>query len=392
VLRANWSWNTTVNAWLRLTTSGTANLGNPVLDVTRKLKFDVYSDKAVKVALGIRETGNPAGTAIGSNGGTTPAIIEWAGVTNSVSGQPQTTRTLTASNWTTLVFDLPNEPIRSFSGGNGILSTATGLGVLEHLAFVPAAGTGAYDVYLDNFIVSTPKVLTYSLSNAPAGATIHPTTGVFAWTPGENQGPGVYSLTVIVTDNNLPPLNDNKTFQVTVNEVNQSPALGTISNRTVHAGMLVTFTNSATDADLPANTLTYSLDPGAPAGAGVGAANGVFSWLTTAIHAGTTNVMTLRVTDNGAPSLSASNTFSIAVLPRPNIQSTGIQSTGIQSANLVLQWSAIPGVKYRVQFKNSLDDVGWTDLIPDVTAAGATASFSDPVGVGQRFYRVSVTE
>jgi hypothetical protein len=47
------------------------------------------------------------------------------------------------------------------------------LGVLEHLAFVPAAGAGAYNVYLDNFIVATPKVLTYSLSNAPAGASIH---------------------------------------------------------------------------------------------------------------------------------------------------------------------------------------------------------------------------
>lgn len=82
------------------------------------------------------------------------------------------------------------EPVRNFTGGNGILSSATGLGVLEHLAFVPAAGAGAHDVYLDNFIVSAPNVLTYSLSNAPAGATINPTNGVITWTPTEAQGPG----------------------------------------------------------------------------------------------------------------------------------------------------------------------------------------------------------
>jgi hypothetical protein len=127
-LRGNWSWNANANPWLRLSTSGAANLPNPVISLTRKLMFDIYSDKNVKVAVGIRETGNAAGTAIGSNGGTTPSIIEWAGVTNVVGTQPQATRTITASNWTTLVFDLPNEPIFSFASGNGVLSAANGTG------------------------------------------------------------------------------------------------------------------------------------------------------------------------------------------------------------------------------------------------------------------------
>jgi len=116
VLRANWSWNTSLNPWLRLTTSGTANLPNPVIDLTLKLVFDVYSDKNLKVALGIRETGNPVGTPIGSNGGTAPGIIEFVGVTGVASGQPQPTRTVTAGSWTTLAFDLPNEPISNFVG------------------------------------------------------------------------------------------------------------------------------------------------------------------------------------------------------------------------------------------------------------------------------------
>jgi len=384
-LRANWSWNTTVNAWLRLTTSGTANLPNPVIDVTRKLKFDIYADRDLKIGIAVRETGNAAGTLIGSNGGTTPAIIEWAGVTNAVSGQPYPTRTVTASNWTTLVFDLPNEPVRSFFGGDGILSTTTGLGVLEHLAFVPVTGSGAYDVYLDNFIVSTPKILTYSLSNAPAGASINASNGVFTWTPGENQGPGVYNLTVIVTDNNLPPLKDTKTLQVTVNEVNQPPVLSPIVGRTVHAGMLLTFTNTATDPDVPANPLTYSLAVGATSGAAVGTNSGVFTWLTSDAQAGVSNYLTIVVADNGVPSLNDSESFSVVVLPRPTIQSVSVVGADFQ-----LQWSAIAGVRYRVQFKNALDDANWTNLIPDVTGAGATASFSEPLGAGDRFYRVQV--
>lgn len=385
VLRANWSWTNAANLWLRLTTSGTASLPNPVIDLTRRLRFDIYTDKAVGVALGIRETGNPAGTAIGSNGGTSPGIIEFAGVTNVVNGQPQVTRTVSSSNWTTLEFDLPTEPIRSFVGGNGVLSSATGLGVLEHLAFVPAAGIGPYDVYLDNIIVSAPKVLTYSLSNAPAGATINPTNGVFTWTPTEAQGPGIYSITVRVTDNNLPPLSDAKTFQVTVNEVNLTPTLSPVTNRVVHAGTLVTFTNAANDPDLPANSLSFNLDPGAPTTSGIGGVSGVFTWQTTDVNAGTTNNITVRVTDNGVPPLGDTETFSVTVHARP-----AIQSTSIVGADFVLDWSAIPGTKYRVQFKNNLEDANWTDLAPDVTASGSLGSFSDPLGSARRFYRIQV--
>ena len=114
--------------------------------------------------------------------------------------------------------------------------------------------------------------------------------------------------------------------------------------------------------------------------------SGVFNWLTSDSEAGTTNSITVRVTDTGVPPLNDAESFTVAVLDRP-----AIQSAVIVGSDFVLTWSAIPGVKYRVQFKNSLDEVSWTDLIPEVTAAGLTASFSDPVGAGQRFYRVLVS-
>jgi hypothetical protein len=65
--------------------------------------------------------------------------------------------------------------------------------------------------------------LTYSLSNAPAGATIDPSTGAFSWTPTAAQGPASYNVTVIVTDNGSPALSDSETFTITVNEPSQTP-------------------------------------------------------------------------------------------------------------------------------------------------------------------------
>jgi hypothetical protein len=385
-VQVSWAFtNTALNPWLRLTTANAANLPNPVIDLTRRLRFRMWCDRNLRVALGVRETATPAGTPIGSNGGQTGAI-EWVGVTNSISGQPQPVRLVTAGAWTTVEFNLPAEPVRNFVNGDGVLWTASGLGVLEHLALVPAAGNGPYTVYLDDFVVSTTNALTFSLDpGAPTNATLNPVTGVFNWTPTEAQGPGVYPITVRVTDSQSPPQSDAKTFQVTVNEVNQAPVLAAIADRAVHAGMAVVFTNTATDADLPPNTLTFSLDPGAPANATVHPVTGVFSWLTTAAHAGGAFPITLRVTDNGAPPLSDARTFTVTVQQPP-----ALQEMRVEAGHFLLTWSAIPGVTYRVQFKNQLEDAAWTNLPPDVTASGPTASKADPLGPTQRFYRVLV--
>ena len=73
------------------------------------------------------------------------------------------------------------------------------------------------------------------------------------------------------------------------------------------------------------------------------------------------------------------------MLARPNIL-----SAAVSGGDFNLTWSAIPGQKYRVQFKNNLTDANWSNLVPDVTATLATASINDPVSAMQRFYRVFV--
>src|SRR5262249_46305285 len=119
---------------------------------------------------------------------------------------------------------------------------------------------------------------TFSLISPPSGASINASSGLFSWTPTEAQGPGTNTITVQVTDNGVPALSDVKSFTVVVNEVNTAPVLAGIANQTVNEGTLLTLTASATDADVPANTLTYSLEPGAPAGMTINASSGVLSW------------------------------------------------------------------------------------------------------------------
>jgi hypothetical protein len=137
------------------------------------------------------------------------------------------------------------------------------------------------------------NTLTYSLISAPTGAAINPTTGVFTWTPTEAQGPGNFTFTVRVSDGNLTA---DRPVSVTVNEVNTAPVLTAIPAQTVNEGNLLTFTATATDADVPSNTLTYSL-VGAPAGAAINSTTGVFTWTPTEAQGPGNFTFTVRVSD-----------------------------------------------------------------------------------------------
>ncbi|MDB6032480.1 MAG: hypothetical protein JWM16_2818, partial [Verrucomicrobiales bacterium] len=150
--------------------------------------------------------------------------------------------------------------------------------------------------------------------SAPEGASIDPTTGLFSWTPTEAQGPGTYQIIIWATDTCIPTLTSSGTVNVSVLEVNAAPILDPIDQQTVMEGTLLTFKVTATDTDLPAQTLGYSLEPGAPAGARIDPLLGIFTWTPTEAQGPSTNIVTIRVTDNGSPSATTSQTFTIVVL------------------------------------------------------------------------------
>ena len=172
--------------------------------------------------------------------------------------------------------------------------------------------------------------------------------------------------------------------------VNNPPILAAIPDRTIHAGSTVVISSSVTHPDLD-QTLLFTLEPGAPAEATLDTATGVFRWTATDASLNTTNPVTIRVSDNGTPTLSDAKSFSIAVVARPTILSATIAGDFV-----TLIWNSIPGQVYRVQYKLNLTDAEWTDLT-DTTASDWTASAADGVisydgPIPQRFFRVQVLD
>src|SRR4051812_17243977 len=126
------------------------------------------------------------------------------------------------------------------------------------------------------------------------------------------QRAGDKSFRVRVTDDGTPSLFDDETISVHVNEVNVAPVLAEIGSPTVDEETLLTFTATATDHDLPANGLSFSLLR-APDGAAIDAHSGVVSWMPTEALAPHSSIPTVRVTDDGARSLFDDETISVRV-------------------------------------------------------------------------------
>src|SRR5690242_18614490 len=79
------------------------------------------------------------------------------------------------------------------------------------------------------------------------------------------------------------------------------------------------FTASAVDADLPPQKLTYRLNADAPAGATIDPGSGLFTWQASQDQGGTTNSITVSVSDDGTPPLTSTRTFQVVVLPVPAV-------------------------------------------------------------------------
>jgi hypothetical protein len=74
---------------------------------------------------------------------------------------------------------------------------------------------------------NTNEELTYSLQDAPAGATINATNGQILWNPLPSQGGTTNLFTVSVTENGMPPLTTSQSFAVVVGDYVEL-SLGTV--------------------------------------------------------------------------------------------------------------------------------------------------------------------
>jgi hypothetical protein len=93
---------------------------------------------------------------------------------------------------------------------------------------------------------------------------------------------------------------------------NHPPLLAAVASQTVLAGRTLLVTNSASDPDAPPQLLTYSL-LGAPTGAAIDTNSGLFTWRPSIDQSPSTQTVAVVVSDNGAPVLTATQSFTVTV-------------------------------------------------------------------------------
>jgi hypothetical protein len=244
-----------------------------------------------------------------------------------------------------------------------------------------------------------PNTLAYTLTvNCGAALVTNATIsalGIITWTPTEAQGPSTNTFTSIVTDNGSPSLSATNTFTVVVDEVNTAPVLPGTTNYTINELTTLTVTNTATDDDIPANTLAYALTVTNAAGVVTNASislNGVITWIPAEGQGPSTNLFTTVVTDDGSPPLSATNTFTVVVQHTPTGPSNPppvIQLFTVNSGIATITWTTVTNRTYRLQYTETLTNINWIDVPPDILASGPTITVTNSIGSDiQRQYRV----
>ncbi|MBC8097525.1 MAG: hypothetical protein H7Y43_17105, partial [Akkermansiaceae bacterium] len=156
------------------------------------------------------------------------------------------------------------------------------------------------------------------------------------------------------------------------------------STYTVNVGVNVSVTNLATDSDLPAQTLTFSL----LSGLGSITTNGLFTWRPQVSDSGTTNVVTVQVSDDGTPALSATNMFSVIVNP---LTPPTLGSVSYSAGQFSLTVDGQFGPDYVIQVSTNLATTNWvtvlstnSPVVPFIFTDSATSD--EPM----KFYRALV--
>jgi len=176
-----------------------------------------------------------------------------------------------------------------------------------------------------------------------------------------------------------------KAFVIAVTDVNEPPSLAAISDLTTGAGVSLSITNFASDPDLPPQSLQFSLLAG-PAGAALNPTNGLFTWRPSVSQAGTTNPVTVKVTDNSEPPRSATNSFTVFVNP---LTPSAISAFGLAGGQPVLTVDGTQGPDYTVLTSTNL--LNWQPLFT-TNAPVVPVTFTLPVNATNRaaFFRVEM--
>jgi beta-galactosidase len=179
-------------------------------------------------------------------------------------------------------------------------------------------------------------------------------------------------------------------FSASFLAANTAPTLAPIANQTVNVGQTVAITAQANDTDSPPQKLVFYL-LGAPANATfsqINNTNAAFGWRPGVASANSLNPVTLKVTDNGLPSLSATQIFTITVNPLTLPQMPSVSWSNGRLTMLVT--NSIIGPDYAVQGSSNL--TGWSTLF--ITNSPPTNSFrwtdANALIFPAQFYRIKI--
>ena len=232
---------------------------------------------------------------------------------------------------------------------------------------------------------------TFSASNLPSGVAAtfaaNPITGgasTLTFTASNSVTSGTSNVTITAT---CGLFSHTSTIALTLNAVtpsNTPPTLAVITNRTVNVGQAVAFTASAMDTDLPPQTLTFALLASAT-NATLNANSGAFSFRPLVTQANSTNNFTLKVSDNGTPSLSATQSFSVIVNP---LSAAGIGNISFAGGKLSFNVSGQSGPDYAIETSTNLTQ--WSNVFitnsPVLPFNWTDTNFITP----ERFYRIKL--
>jgi hypothetical protein len=212
--------------------------------------------------------------------------------------------------------------------------------------------------------------LSFVLESGPDGLQLS-ADGFLAWTPTEIQGQSTNRVRVRVSDG---VANVSLEFSIVVNEVNQAPVWVTPAvTRRVSEGVLVSFPVVATDADLPAQPLTYRL-VSSPWGMTL-STNGVVSWRPTEIQGPSTNRVRIAASDG-----IASVPLEFDVIVRDAITGSPGPTLGLSArvdGSWTLRVAGIGGGRYQVEQRTQLSGT-WSPVpgVPEVLTEGTTVPTS----------------
>ncbi len=171
--------------------------------------------------------------------------------------------------------------------------------------------------------------------------------------------------------------------------MNHPPTLMPVFDAAIAAGRTLNITNLGADVDMPAQSLTYDL-PVAPAGASINTNSGLITWRPKSVQAGATYPFTVRVSDNGSPSMSATQSFSVAVasLARPQFSSLSLSNSMIE-----MRVNGDSGLDYVIEAATNLgvNTIWWplttnpSPVLPFTWSDSVTGNFAS------KFYRVRLS-